>query len=155
MHYPSEKNDFQAAHAELLANSYRYLLHKRLIPPMENPFEFAQALFEAPFAVVSHGTETDPIFNYANRTALELFEMEWAEFTRTPSRLSAEPVNREERQRLLEQVSRNGFIDDYQGIRISKQGKRFLISNAIVWNLTNANGLYCGQAARFAEWRYL
>jgi hypothetical protein len=31
--------------------------------------------FEAPIAVMSHGTAKEPIFNYANRTALNLFEM--------------------------------------------------------------------------------
>jgi len=31
-----------------------------------------QALFEAPFVLISHGTEEDPILNYGNRLALWL-----------------------------------------------------------------------------------
>lgn len=45
-------------------------------------------------SIVSHGTETDPVFWFANRAAQGLWEMDWARFTRTPSRLSAEPDER-------------------------------------------------------------
>jgi hypothetical protein len=69
-----------------------------------------------------------------------------------PSRLSAGPVERSERGRLLERVARDGYIDDYSGIRIAKGGRRFLIRNATVWNLLDANGLYYGQAAMIPEW---
>ena len=41
---------------------------------------------------------------------------------RTPSRLTAEPVAREERARLLDEVTRNGFIANYAGVRISSRG---------------------------------
>ena len=155
MHHPTEENDFQSAHAALLNNSYRKLLHKDLLETQFESREFAKALFEAPFAVVSHGTENDPIFNYGNRIALELFEMNWNEFTRTPSRYSAEPVNQKERQRLLDQVNRHGFIDHYQGVRVSKPGRRFVISNAVVWNLYDEQDVYRGQAACFKEWKRL
>lgn len=66
-----------------------------------------------------------------------------------PSRLSAEAPLREERQALLERVSRRGFIDDYAGIRISARGTRFRIENAVVWNLIDAAGVRHGQAAMF------
>lgn len=66
-----------------------------------------------------------------------------------PSRLSAEAPLREERQALLERVSRDGFIDDYAGIRISARGTRFRIENAVVWNLIDAAGVRHGQAAMF------
>lgn len=72
-----------------------------------------------------------------------------------PSRLSAEPVSREERARLLAEVSKNGFIDNYTGVRISRTGKRFLIEHAIVWNLLDEQGVYRGQAAMFRDWKYL
>jgi hypothetical protein len=52
-------------------------------------------------------------------------------------------------------VTANGFINDYQGVRISKTGKRFQIRNAIVWNLTDSAGIYQGQAACFADWEFL
>jgi hypothetical protein len=71
---------------------------------------------------------------------------------RTPSRLTAEPVHRDERARLLERTSREGFVDDYSGVRISKTGRRFMIEKAIVWNLDDESGQALGQAATFDRW---
>ena len=81
--------------------------------------------------------------------------MTWEELTRTPSRLTAEAPNREERARLLEAVTRNGFIDNYSGVRISKTGRRFRIDRATVWNLLTPAGQPCGQAAMFDQWVFL
>jgi hypothetical protein len=64
-------------------------------------------------------------------------------------------VHRDERARLLERTTRDGFVDDYQGIRISSTGRRFQIDQAIVWNLVDARGERVGQAATFSEWRFL
>ncbi|HIH44407.1 MAG TPA: MEKHLA domain-containing protein, partial [Candidatus Methanoperedenaceae archaeon] len=75
--------------------------------------------------------------------------------TVTPSRITAEPVNREERARVLEQVRQNGFTDSYQGVRISRTGRRFLVEQATVWNILDENERYAGQAATFSQWRYL
>ena len=140
---------------QILLNSYQQLLGKELIARNVDITEQAKHLFYAPFAVVSHGTEADPIFNYANQTAQNLWEMNWEQFTKTPSRLSAEPVERVQRARILQQASTQGYIDDYQGVRISSTGKRFLIEKAIVWNLANSEGEYCGQAATFSQWSFL
>ena len=74
---------------------------------------------------------------------------------RTPSRLTAEAPNREERARLLAAVTKHGFIDDYSGIRISKTGRRFRIAQATVWNLLDEKGNYAGQAAMFSRWEFL
>ena len=115
----------------------------------------ARQLYYAPFALLSHGTEKDPIINYANKTAQELFEMKWHKLVQLPSRLSAETVVQEERDALLRRVNENGYIDDYSGVRISSSGKRFLINYATVWNLQNSDGRYCGQAAMFSNWENL
>lgn len=152
---PSAENDFLATHTRLLRESFRRRTGRDLIDPALDDVAAARALFEAPFAAVSHGIEADPIFNYGNEKALELFEMTWTEFTHLPSRLSAEPLNREERQHLLQRVTEQGFIDDYAGIRISANGRRFVIRNATVWNLDDENGSYLGQAAMFSEWQNL
>jgi hypothetical protein len=114
-----------------------------------------KALFYANFAVVSHGTEDDPVFNFANQMALTLFELTWDEFTMLPSRQSAEPINQEERQVLLERVTNYGYIDNYSGVRISSSGRKFLIEDAVVWNLVDHLGSYHGQAAVFDKWSYL
>lgn len=135
-----------------IADSYQRLTGRPLVSVEGDPVE---ALWTAPLAIVSHGTEPDPIFYFGNRTALTLFEMDFATFTRLPSRFSAEPLLREERARLLERVTRDGIIEDYAGVRISATGKRFHISNASVWNLTDGTGTAVGQAATFSEWVYV
>ena len=107
------------------------------------------AAWRAPFAIVSHGVEENPIFNFGNHVALELFELDFDAFTKLPSVQSAEPLAREEREQLLATVSTQGFIANYSGVRISATGKRFQIENAIVWNIVDNKGAYYGQAATF------
>src|SRR5580658_4027525 len=149
------QNDVVAAHTLCLARSFKKWTGRDLLPGNFSAAELAEKIFNAPFVVVSHGTQADPILNYGNRAALTLWEISWEEFTRTPSRLTAEAPNREERARLLEAVTRQGFSDNYSGIRISKNGRRFEISRAIVWNLVSEAGEPCGQAATFSEWKFL
>lgn len=136
----------------ILRNSYRHWTGHHLLDPEIDGAEAVEKLNQAPFAIVSHGTEADPIFNYANRKALQLFEMTWEDFTALPSRLSAEPMVQEERDRLLLRVSSQGYIDDYSGIRISSTGKRFMIRHATVWNLLDEMGQPYGQAALLQDW---
>ena len=155
MEAPQKSNEYLSVHARRLIESYRRWTGRDLVDRELSPVEQARALFEAPFVTASHGTEADPVFNYANRAALTLFETTWADFTSMPSRLSAEPVAREERARLLARVNRHGFIDDYSGIRISTSGRRFRIRRATVWNVVDANGAPAGQAVVFHDWEYL
>ena len=119
-------------------------------PLIEADQDIVAALRDAPQAIVAHGTEADPLFFFGNRAALAKFETTPAAFIGMPSRLSAEAPLREERAALLERVGRDGFIDDYAGIRISARGTRFRIENAVVWNLVDAAGVRHGQAAMFA-----
>lgn len=149
------QTDFVIAHTACLARSLRHWTGRDLLPGKFSPPEFSEKLFNAPFIVVSHGTETDPVLNYGNAAALALWEMSWEELTRTPSRLTAEALNRQERARLLDMVTNHGFIDDYSGVRISKSGRRFRINSATVWNLLTADGKPCGQAATFDKWEFI
>lgn len=146
-------HDFLQQQTRLICSSYAHLTGRRL---WENETgDMASRLFEADFAVLSHDTRPEPVFNYANRTAMRLFAMNWDEITRLPSRYSAEPMLREERAGFLECVSRYGFIDDYSGIRIAKDGRKFMIENATVWNLLADDGRLCGQAAMIPQWKML
>lgn len=142
-------------HSQLMLDSYQKYLGEELIDRSGSEEQQAQRLFEAPFVVVSHDKRPDPILNYGNSVALELWEMEVKTFCETPSRLTAEPVHRDERKRLLQRTTSNGFVDDYSGIRISSSGKRFFIAKAIVWNLIDFKNNYRGQAATFTEWEFL
>ncbi len=133
----------------LILESYRRLTGRALLDEVPNHAEALRlALWDAPFAVVAHGIEDDPVFFYGNRYALLCFEMSFEEFARRPSRLSAEPLAREERARLLERVTQQGYVDGYAGMRIAKSGRRFMIDGT-VWNLADEQGVRHGQAAIF------
>ena len=142
-------------HIQRLLDSHMRLTGRELIARGGDPEEEARRLDAAPFVVASHGSEADPVLNYGNRRALELWEMDWARFTATPSRYTAEAPRREERARLLEAVTRDGYIDDYSGIRVSSSGRRFRIERATVWNVADEAGNPIGQAATFDRWEYL
>lgn len=152
---PCEDNDFLVDHGLVLSNSLEHWSGCGLIEEEDDPVKAARKLYYAPFVLLSHGTEKDPIINYANEAAQQLFEMNWQTFVRLPSRLSAEAMLQTKRNRLLQRVTEHGFIDDYSGIRISSSGRRFLINQATVWNLQNSDGSYCGQAATFSNWQLL
>ncbi len=117
--------------------------------------DMPDCLWQADFVLLSHGGGADPVFNFGNRMALNLFEMDYEALTSLPSRQSAEPVSQDERNHLLAQVTEFGCIDDYRGVRISATGKRFYIEHARVWNLYDPAGNYTGQAAMFREWTCL
>ena len=151
LHHPWLDFDWQRQMQHLL-NSYARYVGTDLIDRSGTAEEQAQRLFDAPFVVVSHGTQADPILNSANAIALLLWAMPLEQFLQTPSRLTAEPVHRDERERMLEQTRRKGYIDDYQGIRISSTGRRFRIDRATVWNVVDEQGQPAGQAATFSEW---
>ena len=90
---PNATKDFFQEHTALLLQSFVHWTGKSLTEASLTREQQAAALFDAAFALVSHNTAADPIFNYANRQALTLFEMSWEEFTQLPSRLSAEPMH--------------------------------------------------------------
>ena len=144
--------DHAGSRLTLIAESFGRLTGRALV---EMPGDLAAALWTAPRVILAHGTEPDPLFFYGNRAALDLFEVSAADIVRMPSRLSAEAPLREERMRLLDRVTRDGFIDDYAGIRVSASGRRFRIEQAIVWNLIDETGIINGQAATFDRWTRL
>lgn len=103
------------------------------------------------FVLVAHDGKADPVFNYANQHALNLWEMSWEEFTNLPSRKSAEEDLRSDRAKMLKEAEEKGYFSNYSGVRISKTGKRFRIKNATVFNVYNDNDEKIGQAAYFTE----
>lgn len=150
---PYQRPDVQA-YARLLAWSFRHFTGHALIP--DTP-RFDEAMWHASLPIVSHGTQVDPVFRYANAKALDLWEMDWDSFTRLPSRLSAEsggPVQ-SDRNAILRLVAENGWADGYAGIRISSTGRRFEIRDTVLWNVVDEDGVRHGQAALIRKWRHL
>ncbi len=143
------------AHTQIMLDSFRHFVGRELILRTGQPDDDARAIFVAPFVVVSHGAQDDPILNYGNQTALTLWGMDIPTLTSMPSRLTAELMHRDERAQLMIRAARDGFVDDYRGIRVTSSGKRFLIEQAIIWNLIDGNSQRVGQAATFLDWKWL
>lgn len=137
----------------LILESYQRWFGSDLVEA-DAPERATAALFEAPCVVLASRGQPggDSAFCYANRAALELFETPWEQIVGMPSSRSAEAEHRAERRRLLDEVDRHGFIENYSGIRISRTGRRFRILHARVFNLLDGAGNYAGQAAVFADW---
>ncbi len=146
--------------SQLILNSFEYWFkhslfeEKGLLNIQGSPEELTKQLFEAPFAVVSHGTENNPILNYGNQKSLDIWELSWEEFTKTPYRKTAELVEQAERDRLLAETTKQGFCY-FSGIRITSTGKRFKINQGIVWNVIDEQQTYQGQAAIYSDFYFL
>ena len=151
--FPWQQKDV-IVQSQRILSSFQHWTGKPLLNLEGTPEELAEGLFMAPFAVASHGMEEDPIFNYGNRIALNLWQLDWDSFTRMPSRYSAEVVEQEERQRLLVTTQTKG-ICDYQCVRVSSTGQRFLIEDGLIWNLLDEQHRMCGQAATFSRWQLI
>lgn len=136
-----------AAYSALLVDSFRRVTGRSFLGDATP--DLAAALWQHPQPLVSHGTQADPVFCYANAAALRLWQMGWDDFTHLPSRRSAEaePDIQSDRAALLAKALTAGYVADYRGIRISATGQRFEISETILWNVTDATGLRYGQAA--------
>jgi hypothetical protein len=132
---------------QLLSDSYTRLLGVPLVPQPMSAVDATEWLYErAPFAVLAHNTDPDPVFMYGNKAAQRRFEYSWDEITRLPSRLSAEAPNREERQQFLARVERLGYEAGYKGVRVTQSGRRFMIEEATLWQLFDEQGKLHGQA---------
>ena len=98
--YPWLDKDW-ISHTQLMLDSFRHCLGYELVSRW-NSCEFqAKYLFQAPLVVVSHDTQMDPILNYGNQAALDLWEMNLKDLLVTPSSKTAEPVHRDEREQFL------------------------------------------------------
>lgn len=142
-------------HSQRLLKSFQHWTGKPLLAIFGSPKEQAKALFEAPFVIVSHGTESDPVFNYGNAQALDLWQLDWKTFTQMPSRQSAEPIAQAERDRLLTEASVKGYISNYRGVRIASTGQRFWIENVLLWTVLDECNQPYGQAATFSHWKLI
>ncbi len=141
-------------HSQRLWQSYRHWTGQFLLPGIDptDQVALAKALFTAPFVLLSHGTEADPILNYGNQAALNLWDYPWSRFTQMPSRLTAEVHERQAREQQLSQAAQAGWTQGYRGIRISRTGQRFCLEDATIWDVLDETNQLCGQAARFQQW---
>jgi len=141
-----------AEHIRMLLASYQRLSGDSLLDAQAEDRALIDQLNEADFALVSHGVEADPLFNYANQKALDLLEMKWDEFTCMESRRVSEVANRGKWEALLKAVNEKNFVDDYDGTWVSKSGVCLMLQSAKGWRIIDENGGLHGQAILFSQW---
>lgn len=152
---PSRENSYLKDYIFQITSSLKKLANIEIVDFALSIEEQAKQTFNADYVLLAHNGSDDPIFNYANQTAMNLFEMPWEEFTNMPSKYSAESDERDKREKFLTDVKEKGYSKDYSGIRISKSGRRFEIKNVILWNVYDSENNRVGQAAMFDKYDYL
>jgi hypothetical protein len=141
-------------HALLLNESYRHWRGEYLVD-QQNPGEVLAALNEAKFALLSHGLETEPVFNYGNVQALTLFGYEHLDFLQLVIRDITANETTAERSALRAKVDTAGFVTQFSGVSVSRKGQRFVVDRGEVWQLIDNLGRVHGQAARLDDWHFL
>jgi len=137
--------------AGAIAAAYRHHTGRDLVAAQ--PAGLAAALYAAPMVVLAHDGGDDPRFIYANQVAQTLWGYQWDAFLGMPSRLSAPPDQRVERAGLLAQGRAAGIVTARDLVRITGDGRRFVIAEVALWNL-DVVGVR-GQAATYDRWRFL
>ena len=119
--------------AGLLLHAHQRAFSRPLIAaaqPGHSKRLICQHLFACGFPVLAHGTEQDPKLSYANAAALQLWVSHWDELIGMPSRLTAPDSERAERSSALGQAKHLDAVQNYRGIRINRNGRRFMINKA-------------------------
>jgi len=121
--------------------------------PLPGPQTLSDRLWwlhhQAPYSILAHNADNDPLFIYANLCALTCFDYSREALLQLPSRLSVAAFAQPERQRLLDGLANKGIVYGYSGVRITREGKSFNIYNGAIWQLRNNEGKLWGQAALF------
>jgi PAS domain-containing protein len=113
----------------------------------------AKSLYHAPFTVVAHNV--DNVFNYGNAQALFMFKKNRDELIGMESYKTVSELDRGTRERLLQGVYQFGFVDNYKGVRVAGDGSLLEITDVRIWNVTNHEGAFIGQAAMIPHWHHL
>jgi hypothetical protein len=148
--HPSPQNNYHQEHISMmLKNLKRWTSYDLIQEYGFSADRLGEEVFNADFYILSHNNAADPVFNYGNKSVLNLWEISWEELTIMYSRNAAKPVDRAERSSMLDRASKYNHISGYDGIRVSKTGREFKILDVTIWNLFLDNGDPYGQAAWF------
>jgi hypothetical protein len=136
--------------ARWLLRSYRHWADEELLADAgDDDVIRADALFDAPLAVLAHDTRPDPLCVYANAAALAAFELRLADAPTFATSRTVAPAARDERSAALARAQEVGLLRGYGGERVSSTGRRFQIRDACIWTVLNDDGRPVGQAAAF------
>jgi hypothetical protein len=134
---------------QLSSDSLQRLTGKSLLDYVEdeNITTLSQIHDSERYAVLSHGTQDDPIYCYFNQAALLQFQWTEEEVYFLPSRYSApDGADRTARQADVQQALKDDFKELTSVIRQTKHGDLFEMVNVVLWNVYNGTQLV-GQTA--------
>jgi hypothetical protein len=137
---------FVARACEIL-DSFRRLLGRELIERSGDAAEDARRLFELPKAVLAHDASPTPLLDWANLAAARAFDATPESLLGRPSAATAPADAVADRRALFDVLARQGFVTGYSGVRVSLAGRRFVIDDVTVFEVTAAAGRPAGHAA--------
>jgi len=104
------------------------------------------------FAVLSHGNQTDPIYNYINSAGVIVFRWPEERYYKLPSRYSApEGAIREARENEIESTVAKDVTYIDEAVRVRYPDDTVTLRNAILWNVYDDDGNRVGQTVLFDE----
>lgn len=131
----------------LSSNSLERITGKTLYETIH--VETAQQVHENErYAVLSHDTAGDPVYNYGNRAAVEVFKWPEDEFYQLPSRYSApDGTIRNSRSTDIQDAIDSDLKTIALAIRQTKHGELFQLTDVMLWNVYDDDGHRVGQTA--------
>jgi hypothetical protein len=147
---PGEENDFQSAFVQKVLASHLRVVGRPLLTGLSG-----RDVWLGDFALLTHRGDAQAMLNYGNRFALDLWECDWGQFTATPSSATAPQEGRAAREAMMQAVVRDGFVSGYEGERVSRTGRSFLIQDVTIWRLLDESDESFGIAAFFPRYRRL
>ena len=136
-----------AMRAAMILDSFRRLIGHDLIERSGDAAEDARRLFDLPLAVLAHDTAPQPLLDWANLAAARAFDATPEALLGLPSSRTAPADAVADRRALFEVLARQGFVTGYSGERVSLKGRRFVIDDVTVLEVTDAAGQLAGHAA--------
>ena len=104
------------------------------------------------FVVLSHGNQTDPIYNYGNEAGFDVFQFPSEEYYyKLPSRYSAPPgPERDQRDEVIDATTTQDITFIPEAIRVRYPSSTvILLRDAILWNVYDEEGIRVGQTVLF------
>jgi len=137
----------QVHRATEILDSFRRCVGRELIGRSGDAAEDASRLFDLPLAVLAHDTAPQPLLDWANAAAAAAFDATPESLLGRLSSATAPPDATADRRQLFEALARDGFVTGYSGVRVSLTGRRFIIDDVTVFEVTDAAGRPAGHAA--------
>jgi hypothetical protein len=136
----------------LSSESLKRFTGKGLLEILDGVSTIQQVHDNERYAVLSHGNQTDPIYNYFNKGAFLTFQWPESDIYSLPSRHSApDGLLRNDRQQMMQTVVEQNVLVIPSAIRQTKAGEFFKLTNVTFWNVysDDDDGVRLGQTAVF------